>query len=531
MSQFLHIFRKDVRHFWIEILISWCFLGLFVWRCMPTEDGGSEYSGFAFARLSSQLFGVLLILSWWVLLVRLVQDESLVGDRQFWVTRPYRWTILLPEKLVFNLLFVNIPLFAAQASILHSNGFAVLPYWHGLIWLQSLALAFFVAPPFLLSLVTATFVQVVLAALASALFILAHSAVVASVSGSSMERAPGGLDSLSGLVVIFAVVALVLLQYGWRRTLLARGVIASAAILLTIFALITPYESLIAKEFPRKPASPEPVRIELDRAITEIPFHAQRTRKPPLKIGIAIPILITAANPSEILSLHGWRIRFDASNGNHWQSNWQVQSLVIVNPNSSTYVTFELPRYLFESTSTIPMTVEVESALSIYRRKNSWRVIAQPDDFPAPRLGICNGIQVPTGILTCHAPIRGSTMLIGSIKSSESTCQRGKSEQPAPEAIGYYPSLGVGNGTLINPIVEETVSFPVLGLRWTDDNWKRQPRICAGTPINFSSLELVQRQSTTSSLPNIRLADYRLKPANDTGLGAVAVGAGFTLLH
>ena len=43
---------------------------------------------------------------WLVLISRVVHDEGLVGDRQFWITRPYPWQILLTAKLAFIFAFI-----------------------------------------------------------------------------------------------------------------------------------------------------------------------------------------------------------------------------------------------------------------------------------------------------------------------------------------------------------------------------------------------------------------------------------------
>ncbi len=89
MNQILHIFRKDVRHRWIEIVVSLALLVAHAWHVahqwnVPSPDFD----------LTSSLWGALAFFvpaSWCFLVIRAVQEESLVGDRQFWVTRPYEW--------------------------------------------------------------------------------------------------------------------------------------------------------------------------------------------------------------------------------------------------------------------------------------------------------------------------------------------------------------------------------------------------------------------------------------------------------
>jgi hypothetical protein len=74
------------------------------------------------------------------LAVRVVQGESLVGDRQFWVTRPYEWKKLLLSKFLFLLVFLNLPLLILDVVLLAIAKFSPLHYAVGLLWMQLLIL-------------------------------------------------------------------------------------------------------------------------------------------------------------------------------------------------------------------------------------------------------------------------------------------------------------------------------------------------------------------------------------------------------
>ena len=100
MNQVWNIFRKDARHHWPEIAASLALLVAFAWldiRSWSSFDDGiatGAAAAFSFFFVSQMLPGLikpLLLLSWMFLIVRVVHEESLVGDRQFWVTRPYDW--------------------------------------------------------------------------------------------------------------------------------------------------------------------------------------------------------------------------------------------------------------------------------------------------------------------------------------------------------------------------------------------------------------------------------------------------------
>jgi hypothetical protein len=120
MKQTLHILAKDIRHLWGEILLSVATMVAFAWvypRQWSNASVGWERFSPGFGRQGQILAWLLMLLvplSWWLLIARLVHEERMAGDRQFWITRPYEWKKLLAAKGLFVLIFLYFPLIAAQ---------------------------------------------------------------------------------------------------------------------------------------------------------------------------------------------------------------------------------------------------------------------------------------------------------------------------------------------------------------------------------------------------------------------------------
>ena len=72
--------------------------------------------------------------SWWLLISRAVHAEALVGDRQFWITRPYEWKSLLAAKLLFLAIYIYASILLAQCALLRAAGFHPLSYMPGLLY-------------------------------------------------------------------------------------------------------------------------------------------------------------------------------------------------------------------------------------------------------------------------------------------------------------------------------------------------------------------------------------------------------------
>ena len=170
MNQVLHIFRKDARHLWREIAASLALLVAFAWLDIRSwsQPYGAMATGVSVllsAEMLPGLVNLLLPVSWIFLIVRVVQGESLVGDRQFWVTRPYDWKQLLAAKALFVLTFVNFPLLLADAFLLAHAGFHPTHYLAGLLWLQLMWILFLFVWLTALAAVTNSVAQMLLALL------------------------------------------------------------------------------------------------------------------------------------------------------------------------------------------------------------------------------------------------------------------------------------------------------------------------------------------------------------------------------
>ncbi len=195
MKQMLHIFAKDSRQFWPEILICLALVAAFVWIYPSSWLRGNTLSAVAggdFVRilLEQYLGGILKLLipvSWWLLIARVIHAEALVGDRQFWLTRPYEWKKLLGAKAIFLLVFLYLPLLTAQFLLLFRAGFHPLSFIPGLLFNLLLITGILVLPPMAIASVTATFARVtvtLLAGLAGFIAFIAISLLSRTVSPS-----------------------------------------------------------------------------------------------------------------------------------------------------------------------------------------------------------------------------------------------------------------------------------------------------------------------------------------------------------
>ena len=113
-----------------------------------------------------------------------------MGDRQFWLTRPYSRAALVTAKGLFALAFVHAPSLIADSVILISRGFNPLDWIASLLWKQVLLAAGLTLPVAALAVLTRNLVQFALAA-----FIPAAAGIMCLPRGLRQCRRDGDFAS------------------------------------------------------------------------------------------------------------------------------------------------------------------------------------------------------------------------------------------------------------------------------------------------------------------------------------------------
>jgi hypothetical protein len=228
MKQIVAIFNKDARRFWPEILVSIAILVALVlvyphqWRVsnQTAKLFETRHSFFPSNPLEffSECLVVLVPVSWWIMIARLVHGERLVGDTQFWLTRPYEWPKFLAAKLMFLAAFLWIPFFVAQCAMLLSGGFNPVSVLPGLFYNLFLATGIFVLPLITLSAVTSGFGRMTLVILGVILFIAGMALLNSLLPSDTVGGVSGPFSGkLSFGILLCGCSATVIVQYARRK--------------------------------------------------------------------------------------------------------------------------------------------------------------------------------------------------------------------------------------------------------------------------------------------------------------------------
>ena len=241
----LHILRKDVRRLWPAIAVSLIVLGSLAWHDRNRSD---QMVG----EIESYL-NMLVPLGWACLLALVVEQEPIPGERQFWITRPYRRSELLLEKLAFAALFVHLPSFLADCYILQSRGFPPLAYAGELLTKQLVLAGALTLPAMALASLVRSFSHFVLelVGLAAAVVLLGVAYWVPQADWEVFETVR---REAVMLVAALASATVLTFQYLGRRVMLSRGIAIAGGMAIAVLVCLFVPQSALAIRSSMKPA-------------------------------------------------------------------------------------------------------------------------------------------------------------------------------------------------------------------------------------------------------------------------------------
>jgi hypothetical protein len=501
MKQTLHIFKKDIRHHWPEILISLTVLAAYSWnepkQWAPRELVENRLRNFLTGGLTAAV-----VVSWCVLIVRVVQGENLVGHRQFWVTKPYDWKKLLAAKLLFMLVFISIPMLIAGSALFAKGGFgSPLPALFAILSSQagSIAPIFIIATA--LAAVTASITQFLLSLLAIGVYVAIAATVAAYIPGQSFSS---GSDTLQeGILVIGCIVA-VLWQYAGRRTTWSRSLLALTAFAILLVVVATPYQALVARKYLLSPAGVQPVELAFNEAKPPAPDVVPRQEEKDVEI--QIPIKVGAIAAATSVSVDGAMLSLHAPDGQKWSSGWNSVGQHLFPENQGFHSTFNVSKTFFEHVKTTPVQAHISFALSTFQNGETNRIIATSGEFRVPGLGFCSIVRNYTSdSLRCRYAFATPTVET-TVSSSEMPCPFTADGAAPPGLISRDWSGSSSSDDPISPVETRDIYF----WKWEGNaDTKSSPSLCPGTSIIFRAQEAVRQIRKEIEIDGIKLGEYR----------------------
>lgn len=504
MKQIFHIFRKDVRHHWPEIVLSLALLVAYAveqprnWTGQPVEN-----------RLLSFLLGLLpalMVLSWGFLIVRVVQGETLVGDRQFWLTRPYQWPKLLLAKLLFIVVFFHLALFVAQLALLKVAGFPVMASVRGLFFVHSLLAATLVLATLALASISSGIGQASLSLLVTFLLITGIALLSTLYPDSDVSS---DTEAIDGLLFLAACVGIILVQYKYRKVLLSRLIVVGTIALIVSIMVLAPYDRLIGHDFPPPTAAhPVPVRFAFDHSLSFA--HADKTKLNSFgdEVYLEFPFQLNDLSDNSILQIRAVKLDLDLPTADHWTSHWRGVYDSVPPGRARAWIHLEMKKALFNRVKDSPVKAHISLALKVFRTPASTEVIVAGDRLKLPGGAWCLN-DSSENALKCFSALKqpGPMFIVADLPNPSCALSKNSPVQNFADAPASYSVLNKDTGpdSELSPIQQFNIT---LSRRYSYEDLQIALPICEGTRLLVSKPEFLYAVHDEIDLGDITLMNY-----------------------
>ena len=523
MKQILAIFTKDAYRFWPEILATLAVLVALVlvyphsWGDNHEVVSMSLYGFLSHGSLGflAGCLAVVVPVAWWILIARLVHGERLVGNTQFWLTRPYEWPKFLAAKLLFLAVFFYLPFFLAQCALLVEGGFNPLSYLPGLFYNLILATGVLVLPLTALSVVTTGFGRMTLVVLGAIVFI----AAVALLNSLLPSDAGGGVAGPLGGNLSFAILACgcfaaILVQYARRRTRVAWLLIAMVALSLSSLAFVDPDQGLMSGRYPADNATP----AEITYAPSALHQPITNGTRDKSELEIALPMRVSGvANGSAVIPV-ALKAAIIASDGARWESPWQpVYNEHYLPGVWDSTIRVRIRHSVYDRFKTNPVNLRLTFAIDKARASGVTRIALSSSEFDVPGVGICapqsTWLAVPPEItgIKCRSALRRPRLNYVMVQWSEGECSAATQESENVLGTSWIGSFDTDPAEFgITSVWETPLYFSNSLAGYNQGKLLRPRQLCPGSPAIFTEYALAGHTRLAVSIPNFRLPELAL---------------------
>jgi len=527
MTQAVHIFKKDARHLWLEIAITLA-IALVVVLTYPSMWNGIDYQvSVASMRTIAGLASALLPLSWWILLIRLVHEENLVGDKQWWITKPYEWPQLLAGKVLFVLVFVAAPLVVLQCVLLWRAGFEPWAYAPGLAFDLLLVAVVLLAPLAALATVVSTFARIVLVALGVVLAVIANFAVLAWARVDTFAVS----SKLWWLALTLFFPATILVQYARRRAWMGRLLLVAMFAFALVLEQVGYLPGVVAGVYPLAANGAGTFSLSVDgsKQVTASPAQALGRKQ---RIGFDIPVLVSGLSDDDAVDVDAVRVTVQAPQGRRWNSPWENEfTNRLIGSGSGAPLDVRIDRGFLEQVKSEPLRLQVQLAITELRKKDESQVTLAAHDFAVPGLGICTperswGFPGYNGI-TCRAALREPQVSYLQVRWSDDPCTASTAAASGVTGAAWVGDLSTEPAALNLSAV--SVVHPSISNSFDPERTRKPGKdarrfLCPGTPITFTRYGFVRRTQYEMTIVDFHVPSWTIPGVEGTAGFAVRAG-------
>ena len=481
MRQAWHIFLKDVRRLRYELIVILAMTAAYAWLQAHWSPLYNARNGRV--NVTANMLRVFLLpMAWWYLASLAVYGEPLPGDRQFWVTRPYRWTSLLGAKLLFIVAFVSFPLLLADCFILTLQGFHPWANPGGLLWHEVAVFVVLLLPMIAVACITTSFARVVLVGLATIISIVVLETVLSpygnTMIGFSVEGEWIG-GSLLCLVLLSTALAIMILQYRSRRTWVSRTIFVAAVLLLLCSGRFLPWDITFALQS-------RLVKSRIDTSSITAVFSRGSGPPPTVSparqdaVRVSLPVRLYGVPAGTTAAVDAMWADLTLPNGNPLKTLLSFGET----PPDTVWHDALVERSVFERLKSTPVQLHLTIHLTVLGNPHTEDVPLGGGPRRVPGVGLCE--FDPRGpdraALSCRAPFRQPAYVLAQFDKYDKDVP---TEQQRVDYSPYPAEFG------ISPISEYSWPVPT-----------------GATTLAFTTMKPLAHIRRELDIPNVQLAEF-----------------------
>ena len=498
MDQIIHILIKDIRRLRWEIAGTLLVTALLAWL------NGDNRLLLPVSRQEQQLSSLLGTLqplcvgAWWFLLVSLFHVDAIPGVRQFWLTRPYRRSSLLGAKLLFMVLFLNLPTLAADVLVLWRAGLPLGGLIHALLWKQVLFTVMLLVPAIGIAAVTTNIAQTVLGVLA----LVVLTSLLALISGSG-HSLPGGLGWWM-VAVQFSTLSiggglLLYWQFFRRKTAWSRALIAAGTSLFVLATSLIPSGAAFSSQrrFAHQPGvgdrytiKPAPERGRMGYEPGQVGWQVAR---------IALPVDHVLPAGLEMVS-DGVEVSLTAPDG----AGVETLSSSWTESQGKPWVYLSLDRKEFARIRTLALRVDVKVHATMFGKKQTATMPFGAHHRVLPQFGVCGSQNRNGAEIWCRVAFSPELWTRVALRDR----QTGERSELNGLTQANYAPFHVDPG--ISPLNNFVLRFPATTFNAAPGVTSWNPRKLGVTEIEFIGMEPLDHVVRTVRLEGLRLEDFEV---------------------
>jgi hypothetical protein len=322
-----------------------------------------------------------------------------------------------------------------------------------------------------------------------------------------------GLGQVTEILMLGSIVVAVGWQYARRRTWAARAVVLGAAVVVTLFYVITPYERFVERKYLLAQGNDSPLQLTAEAVKPVQKKRSDRLDFLP-NVFLRIPFHVSGIAPGHVVTLEGVKVTPEAPVGANSAPGWKAENQQIWPEDERKMILYEIKRKEYERLSRQAVQLHLELAVTEYQETEAREIVLPEGEFLDPQLGICHLNERISSQIDCRRPFH-SPALMASFDGTSAKCQFGEDEkQMTNGTVSHAWFAPAGDDALeagLNPVAD----YPIgLGPRaWlfsaeaTRAGEGKAVHLCAGDRVRIAKPAETRRARVRLDIDGVRLSD------------------------